>query len=276
MTHANTPSANTQRRQLLLSLLAASFVPRIAWAAPDPKAREIILKNFHASKVLALGTETTMTLITERGQIRERRMETLQRLQPNGIDSKLVMKFSAPADIRGVGYLQIENSEADDDQWIYLPALKKSRRLVANNRKDSFMGSDFSYGDFSRPKVDTHEHRLLRQEPSDGRDCFVVESIPRDDSVRDDRGYSRKLTWVRPDSFLESRIDYFDLRNELLKSQIATDHQIVEAATGRWFVMHREMTNLQTQHKTILHIERAKAGVPTPDDAFTPQTIEKG
>jgi uncharacterized protein len=273
----NNSTANaTTRRHLLLALAAAGGWPSLAWSAAELSAPEIMKRNFHASKVQSLETETTMVLTTEGGQRRERRMKTLQRLKPNGIDSKLVMRFEAPADIRGVGYLQIENNEAEDDQWIYLPALKKSRRLVANNKKDSFMGSDFSYGDFSRPKVETHQHALLRSEASDGHDCFVIESVPRDPGVRDERGYSRKVTWVRKDSFLEARIDYHDLRGELLKTQTATDHQIVEPETGRWFVMHREIVNHQTKHKTTLHVERARAGVAAPDDAFTSQTIERG
>lgn len=269
MTHALT------RRTLLGALAGTGLLPHAARAAAPPSAQDIMTSNFFASKVASLETETTMILITDRGQTRERRMKTLQRLKPNGIDSKLVMRFDTPADIRGVCYLQIENSSADDDQWIYLPALKKSRRLVANNKKDSFMGSDFSYGDFSRPKVETYRHRLLRSEASDGHDCFVVESLPGDDAVRDGRGYSRKLTWVRKDSFLEARTDYYDLQGALLKTQIATDHRIVEPQTGRWFVMHRETVNHQTQHKTVLHIERAQAGVPAPEDAFTTRAIEQ-
>ena len=268
--------SNPTRRDVLGAMAGASLLPATAWAGPDALAFDIMRKNFYASKVRSLETDTTMVLTTVRGQIRERKMRTLQRLKPNGIDSKLVMRFDAPTDIRGVSYLQIENNEADDDQWIYLPALKKSRRLVANNRKDSFMGSDFSYGDFSRPKVETYVHRVLRSEACDGRDCYVVESLPRDDTVRDDRGYSRKVTWVRKDSWLEARTEYHDLNGELLKTQTAIDHQIVEPETGRWFVMVREIVNHQTQHKTLLKIERAKAGVPAPDEAFTSQTIEKG
>jgi uncharacterized protein len=137
------------------------------------------------------------------------------------------------------------------------------------------MGSDFSYGDFSRPKVETYKNVLLRSEMSDGHDCFVIESVPRDAAIRNDRGYSKKITWVRKDSFLEARIDYYDLSGALLKTQIATDHKVVEPETGRWFVMHREIVNVQTQHKTVLNIDRARAGVSAPEDAFTTHNIER-
>lgn len=263
------------RRAVMGILAGAGLLPRASRAAQDPAAREIMEKNFFASKIASLKTDATMVLINDRGQVRERRISSLQKLQKNGIDSKLVMKFNAPVDIKGVSFLQIEHSDADDDQWIYLPALKKTRRLVANNKKDSFMGSDFSYGDFSRPKVDWYQHRLLRSEAIDGRDHFVVESLPRDDAIKNDLGYSRKIMWVRNDSFLETRVEYYDLRGDLLKTQNATGHKLMEPGTQRWFAMHRDVVNHQTQHKTVLDFEAAEAGVPAPDDLFTTRTIER-
>src|SRR5260370_3918073 len=109
------------------------------------------------------------------------------------MDSKLLVKFTFPSDIKGTAFLQIEHIEADDDEWIYLPALGKSRRLVANNKKDSFVGSDFSYGDISLPSVDLYEHRLMSSEVIDNHDCYEVESLPKSDTTKTDIGYGRKL-----------------------------------------------------------------------------------
>ena len=141
-------------------------------------AQAIMEKNFFATKVTSLSIETTLVPINDRSQRRERRSTGLVKLQPNGVDSNLLVKFSTPADIKGTGVLQIEHIERDDDLWIYLPALRKSRRLVANNKKDSFVGSDFSYGDITLPKVDQYRHTLLRSEKLDDHDCYVVESLP--------------------------------------------------------------------------------------------------
>lgn len=271
------PNPMHRRRFLgtLGALGTAALAARPAWAVADPGAREIMEKNFFASKIASLKSEATMVLTTAEGQTRERGISSLQKLQGNGIDSKMVMKFNAPADIRGVGFLQIEHSDADDDQWIYLPALKKSRRLVANNKKDSFMGSDFSYGDFARPKVDWYSHRLLRSEAVEGFDCFLIESVPASETILRDHGYSRKLTWVRKDSFLEAQVQYHDLRGELLKTQVVTDHRQLEPATRRWFAMRRQMVNHQTGHKTVLAFANVQAGVSAPDDVFATRTIER-
>ena len=116
--------------------------------------------------------------------------------------------------------------------WIYLPALKKSRRLVANNKKDSFVGSDFSYGDISLPKVIKYRHTLTRTEAMDGVDCYVIESVPGDDAVKANSGYSKKITWVRPDNFVETKVEYYDLAGRLLKTQRVTKPQAVDAKDG--------------------------------------------
>jgi hypothetical protein len=254
-----------------------AYVTLPATAPPgggQPSGRDIMEKNFFATKVTSLRVETTMVLINDRGQQRERASSGVIKLQPNGIDSKLVVKFSTPPDIKGTGVLQIEHSEGDDDLWIYLPALRKSRRLVANNKKDSFVGSDFSYGDITLPKVDHYRHTLLRAEKVDDHDCYVVESVPATDAVKTNHGYSRKVAWVRTDNFVESKVEYYDLAGRLQKTQRTGRHQLVEPDKGRWFVMHREMTNHQSGHRTTITATKAEA-MTIPDDSFTTRSLER-
>jgi outer membrane lipoprotein-sorting protein len=255
-------------------LVGVSFVVLTAGSQrAELSARDIMEKNFFATKVTSLRVDTTMVLINNRGQQRARASSGIVKLQPNGTDSTLVVKFSTPPDIKGTGVLQIEHSEGDDDLWIYLPALKKSRRLVANNKKDSFVGSDFSYGDITLPKVDQYRHTLLRSEKIDDHDCYVIESVPATDAVKANSGYSKKMTWIRTDNFVESKVEYYDLAGRLLKTQRAGRHQLVEPDKGRWFVMHREMTNHQSGHRTTITASKVEA-VAIPDDSFTTRYLE--
>jgi outer membrane lipoprotein-sorting protein len=258
-------------------MLSAVTLLWLAPAAADgpPSPQEIMEKNFFASKWHAVRYESVMILINERGQKRERRSTNVVALQENGIDSRFLVKFTAPSDIRGTGFLQLEHSEADDDLWIYLPALKKSRRLVANNKKDSFFGSDFAYGDILLPKVALYRHTLLKSEPIDGHDCFVVESAPTSDTVKANSGYGKRVTWVRKDTFLESKVEYYDLGGRLLKTQLIKQHQQVEPDPPRWFGLHREMTNHQTGHKTELRFSNLQSGVDAPAAMFTTRHLER-
>ena len=246
-----------------------------AAVAGEPSAREIMQKNFFAARVKALRSESTMVLVNEKGQTRERKNISLVQLQKNGVDSNLLVRFTAPADIRGTSFLQLEHIDGEDDQWMYLPALKKSRRLVANNKKDSFVGSDFSYGDVALPKVDLYRHVLLRSEGVDGHDCYVIESRPQNEAVRSDSGYSKKIVWVRKDSFVESKVEYYDLSGRLLKTQTIADQKEIEPDTHRWFALHREMVNHQTNHRTILTFDKIESAASIPDDAFTTRSIER-
>jgi uncharacterized protein len=271
-----------ERRELLFKQVAAAgavalavgvSAPTVRAAGPD--AREIMEKNFFVTKVSALQLESTMLLVNEKGQQRERRSTGLIKLQPNGVDSKLVVRFSTPADIKGTSFLQVEHIDGDDDLWIYLPALKKSRRLVANNKKDSFVGSDFSYGDISLPKVDLYRHTLVRNEKVDGFDCYVVESVPANETVRANSGYSKKLTWVRVDNFVETKVEYYDLAGRLWKTQKVSRHELVEPQKARWFALQREMTNHQNGHRTVISMAKVTPGIAIPDETFTTRSIER-
>jgi hypothetical protein len=264
-----------KRRLLIKALAAAPASVSSAAHAAEPTAREIMERNFHASKIKSLKTDSTMELVASGGGKRERRSTTVLKLQPNGVDSKLLVRFSSPADIKGTAFLQVEHIEGEDDQWIYLPALKKSRRLVANNKKDSFVGSDFSYGDISLPNVDLYRHALLRSEPWDRQDCYVVESVPIDDTVKSNSGYSKKLSWIRKDNFIEAKVEYHDLSGRHLKTQVTSNHKQVQTDPARSFALYREMVNHQTGHKTVLRFDDADSSVNTPDDTFSTRYLER-
>lgn len=259
---------------ILGSTLVVVAVSAAAQSAP-PSAREIMERNFTVTKVAALRVDIAMTLINDRGQRRERSNTTLVQLQPNGVDSRFLVRFRDPPDVAGTGLLQIEHSDGNDDLWIYLPALRKARRLVASNKKDSFVGSDFSYGDIAIPKVDAYRHVLRGTEEIDGVNCYVIESTPASEEVRRNSGYSRKVIWVRTDNFLETKVEYYDLADRLLKTQRATHHVPVTSQPGKWFALEREMTNHQTGHRTLIVASHLDGAVRIGEDVFTTRTLER-
>ena len=153
---------------LTIAVLAGSAFAAPAASADEPSARDIIEKNFYVTKIKHMLNDSTMVLTNDKGQQRVRKTRSVNLLQPNGIDSKIMIRFLRPGDVEGTGYLQVQHYDGEDDMWIYLPALKKVRRLVANNKKDSFVGTDFSYGDILQPVVDTYKHTIVKSEVLDG------------------------------------------------------------------------------------------------------------
>jgi len=243
--------------------------------AADLSARDIMEANFYVSKVKYMTNGSTMTLINDKGQQRVRKMHSVMLLQPNGIDSKLMIRFLFPADVEGTGYLQIQHHDGDDDMWIYLPALKKVRRLVANNKKDSFFGSDFSYGDILPPVVDTYHHKILKSEVLDGEDCWVIESVPASEQVKKDHGYAAKTAWISKSNFMEKKADYLDTAGRRLKTMLVPEVKEVDAAGHKWWAVRREVTNHQTGHRTLLVFDNLDTKTPVRDDFFTPRYLER-
>lgn len=257
-------------RSLLFLML---FIGATAMAQPD--GVEIMSNNFNATKVSGFVGDVTLSLTNARGDQRVRKMSVRSRLRDNGTDSAVLTRFSQPADIRGTGFLQVENSAAEDDIWVYLPGLGKTRRLAANNKRDSFFGTDFSYGDILLPAVDKYRHTLLRSDNVEGSDCFVVESTPLLDKTREETGYSRKLTWVDAQTFVERKVDYYDSQNALLKTQTTFDVRSAQLDPGRWMPMRRQMINHQTGHRTLYQFDRFEVSKSLEDADFSARRLEE-
>jgi predicted RND superfamily exporter protein len=259
---------------LVIGSAAVLFVARGARAAtPAPSAAELIEKSVQAGRVKDSVASATFTLTHRDGASRVRQTSGLTRLQANGQDSLRVVRFLAPADIKGTATLLVEHAGADDDMWVYLPALGKVRRLSAANKRDSFVGTDFSYGDIIGHKTPEWTHALLREEPVDGVPAYVIESVAASDAVRANSGYSKRVSWVRKDNFVAARIEFWDLGGQPLKRVTVSD--IRPVGEGRFQPMRSVAENLRTGHRTVIVFDDFKADQGVPLEAFTVQKLEQ-
>ena len=265
----------TSKHLFAAVMLIGAAVMAASASADEPSARDIMEKNFHVTKITHLINDSTMTLTNDKGQQRVRKTRSVNLLQPNGIDSKIMIRFLQPGDVEGTGYLQVQHYDGEDDMWIYLPALKKVRRLVANNKKDSFVGSDFSYGDILQPVVDTYRHTLVKSEALDGEDCWVIESVPISEHIKKDYGYGKKTSWIRKSNFMEKKIDFLDAAGRTLKTMVVPEIIEVDAVTHKWWALKREVKNLQTGHRTLLIFENLDTTKPVGDDLFSTRYLER-
>jgi predicted RND superfamily exporter protein len=257
---------------LSVALLVAA--PHLAHAQAGPGAADIMRRNFYALNVRDSKASATFTLVDRNGDARKRLTTSYTKLQPDGVDNMRTVQFRSPADISGTATLMIENAGRDDDLWVYLPALKKVRRLSASNKKDSFVGTDFSYGDMIGYKVDEWTHRLLREELVESAPCWVIESKSKSDMVQSDSGYSRRVTWVRKDNDAAARIDVWDLAGQPLKRMDFDDFKRA-GADGKWTPMHLKAENLQTGHKTLIDVTEFEADKGLDDRFFTTRYLEQ-
>lgn len=211
-----------------------------------------------------------LTLVKKNGTKRVRKVESWAK--DVGKDTKKIMYFTYPGDVKGTGFLTWDYDEIgkDDDKWLYLPAMKKTRRISGSSSKtDYFMGTDFTYDDMGDRNIDEDRHKLLRTEKRDGHTCWVVESVPVDKREI----YSRKVTWVAQDCLTGIRVEYYDKLNKL--HRVLTVSEITKIQ-GFWTKHRMEMENVQTGHKTVIVIKNPKYDMRLDTSLFTVSRLEKG
>jgi outer membrane lipoprotein-sorting protein len=256
----------------IAGLVATLTLPAAAWALT---AVEIMDKNFVVGKYADSTSDTTMTLTNKAGQQRIRKTFGTTKLDTNGLDNKRMTRFLEPADVKGTVSLLVEHSDKDDDIWIYLPSVKKVRRLISSNKKDSFVGTDFSYGDVIGHKVKEWNHTLVKEEDVDGKPCYVIESTPKDATVKTNTGYSKRIGWIQKDNFVTVKAIAYDEAGELLKEAKYSHWKEVDTVKHKWQAGVLEAKNLQTGHSTVITIDQFKVNNGVKDDFFTTRYMEQ-
>ena len=211
-----------------------------------------------------------LTLVKKNGNTRERKMVSWA--MDEGKDTKKIMFFTYPGDVKGTGFLTWDYDQAgkEDDKWLYLPAMKKTRRISGSSSKtDYFMGTDFTYDDIGGRSVDDDTHTLLREENRDGHTCWVVESKPKDSREI----YSRKVSWIRQDCDTAVYVEFYDKLDKLHRVMTVED---VQKLDGFWTVLKMEMTNVQSGHSTRIVVSNPKYNVGVDKSLFTVAKLEKG
>jgi outer membrane lipoprotein-sorting protein len=185
-----------------------------------------------------------MQLINASKQQRTRKMKMIILEKPMG--NKSLMTFLSPADVKGTKFLTYEHLNKDDDQWLYLPALKRVKRIASKNKSGSFMGSEFSYEDLSSFSVEKFRFNGEAEEKTlDGVTYYVGTRIPKSKYS----GYTKEVSWVDTKTFLIKQVDYYDKKHELLKSAFFQNYHKIK---GVWRVGKMTMINYQNGKKTIL------------------------
>jgi len=208
-----------------------------------------------------------MTLINANNQKRERQMKMILLEKKSG--NKSLMTFLSPADVKGTKFLNYEHINKDDDQWLYLPALKRVKRIASKNKSGSFMGSEFSYEDLSSFNVKKYKFFGDANEKTiNGIKYYVGERIP----VSKNSGYTKQISWVDAKTFLIKKVEYYDRKKELLKTAIFDDYKKIK---GIWRVGKMTMFNHQNGKKTILVWENEKIKIGLKDRNFQKRVLKR-
>ena len=215
-------------------------------------------------------TLVQMELTDKNGSVNTRVIEEYSMDSDDDL-GQVVIVFHSPASVKNTRFLVMEKQgDADDDKWIYLPALQRVRRIAASEGDQSFMGTDFSYDDMSSIDIDEYEYSLLREETLNGIDCYVVEAVPLDP---EDKQYSKLVSWVQKDSWVNRKVEMYDKKGDLLKT---LETIRVETVQGYETPIETKMTNVQDDHSTVLTVQKVKYDEKYPSGLFSTRFLQSG
>ncbi|WP_255989747.1 outer membrane lipoprotein-sorting protein [Chitinolyticbacter albus] len=239
-------------------------------AAMAATAQEIMSLYDKQSRADAEQVKLTMRLVNPQGKVRQRTINYQTKTNEQGKQNSL-LRFVEPADVRGTALLTLEHAQDDDDRWLYLPAMRKVRRIAATEDNENFMGSDFAYEDIDFEELANNSYTLLKSEMVAGTDTWVIQATPTPQS-RDKSGYSKRVLWIRKDNYAVVQVDYYDKKDELFKKRQATGLAEVDQS-GKWRPKRQEMLNTKTGHKTEIVYEDYRIGGQISDDVFSQRTL---
>ena len=254
-------------KKLLFSFLTFIFVGVLTYAEDTAAIVESSRNRIQAETV---STHSRMIITNRSGAVSERVMIQYSKDDAQG-NNRSVIVFQEPASVRGTRFLTVENPGRDNDQWIFLPSLGRVRRIAGSEGSSSFMNTDFSYDDIASMdrNVDQDNHRILREEKLNDKDCYVIESIPKDAAYQ----YSKMIQWIEKGNFAAQKIELYDRRGTLVKLLEILEYRDVQ---GRLSPFVTKMSTLAAGSSTSLNVVELRYDANIPEGVFTPRFLETG
>jgi len=234
---------------------------------------EIIKKSHDAMKVSSFEAVSTLTITDARDNQRIRRNTMASMSLQDGMEKRII-KFLSPPEVKGTGILIFDYPEKSDDMWIYLPALRKTRRIVSTEKSKSFMGSEFSNSDMTAPGLEDFNYALIGEETYAGFPCFKVQSTPVSRDKEDEYGYSRSVQWVDKNNYLVHKTEYHDFDGEMFKTIENREFKELDPVNHKYMVTHMTAQNHSNDRSSEMVMEKV-AVTPTDPSYFTVSYLEK-
>ena len=234
--------------------------------SPDPEAIVRAARDYQGAT--SMQARLKMTLIDKNGTGSERLVDEYM-IRDNGLTRSMTI-FQKPASVQGTRFLVIENKDRGSDRWIFLPALGRSRRIAGSESGGSFMGTDLSYEDLSPHDAAKDTHRILREETVDGENCYVIESLPKDEG---DSAYSKVISWISKSKSVALRMEMYDKHGNLEKRLEASN---IEKVDSIWVSRSYKVSSVESGTSTALELTIIQFNRKIPAGVFTTKYLETG
>lgn len=238
-------------------------------SAQELDGKQIVEKVYNRPAPSDQTATLTMTLTNRSGSTRVRTIK--QFTKDLGKVEKSIMFFQAPADVKNTSFMSwtYDDDIKSDDQWIYLPTLKKTKRISSDSKSDYFMGSDFTYDDLGDRKLEDDTHTLIGEETMDGKECYIVESVSNDEEYM----YSKTKTWIIKEHFIGFKKEFYDEDGDLLKVLHIKEYKDFN---GFLIINLSEMENVQKNHRTTMDLDNINITDKIKESMFTERMMMRG
>lgn len=259
----------------IIIVLSAVFNGSLS-ATELPSGDEIVQKINARDEGIAVGRKLTMEMVDRHGKTRVRETRTFRKYF--GDEKRTAIFYLSPKNIKDTVFLTYDyaDKDQDDDQWLYLPAMRKVRRISASDRGDYFLGTDFSFEDIkleTRVSIADYTRKTIGEDEVDGHHCFVVEEVAIDNETAEELGHSRRQSCVDDNIWIVRKSQFWDLQNELLKTTYFRDISEVE---GIWTAHKLEVENHKTGHRTRFIFSDIRYNEGVDDRVFTQNAMKRG
>lgn len=239
-------------------------------AAQQQDASEIMRRSRDLTITGSMSANIQLSITEKSGTSRHRTIAMTTKSYPGGQEKRLI-KFLEPPDVKGTAMLIIDNVDLADEMWIYLPALKKTRRIVSSEKGKNFMSSEFSNADMSSPTLSDFDNRQL--EGSGNNNKWIIESIPVSDEKADEYGYKKKISYISIDNCQVSRMEFYNFDNVLFKT--VEIKGIYPLQDGKFQIRDMVASNLLNGRKSEIEMTNISVGGKVDDSVFSLQNLER-
>ena len=247
-----------------MSKTYVAFAMIVFFLQQDP--RQIVEEAQRRTTAQSQRYEGSLQVIDSKNKISEKRWQ-YDRIGSHG-SSKTVLRFTAPAEVKGVALLVQNHTDRASDQWMWTPAINRERRIALQDRSTRFFGTDFSFEDLEERDTDQYDYKLLAEESFDGAPCWKIQGTPKQTKASQ---YSHSYLWVRKDNYALAQIENYN-KTQLVRRAHYTEIRNVQ---GIWTAHQIDMHDLKRDSHTILKIEKLQYNLPMKDDAFTLQALRR-
>lgn len=251
----------------MMYLLLFSLFPLLMQAQ---NATDITMRSADAIDISNMEMTSDIFIRDGKGNVRERTITTWSKSFAGG--DKMLIRFLAPAEVKGTSLLIHDYDKQADQMWVYMPALRKVRRILSTEKGKSFMGSEFSNADMSKPNIDEFNYKVLGSEIVNGKNCWKVEAAGKTDAIKKENNYSRKISYIDQTNYLCLRIEYYDFSDKLQRVQ--TLDQYKKLANGKYFAYRMLMENVRNKRNSEMQVRELKLNSSLPESAFSPNQLE--